>query len=64
MDDAELEKVRERWLNVCKLDADIDPYMDHDFETLLLGFLLGAGVPIEQARSIVIDKAPSEQWPL
>lgn len=64
MDDAELEEIRQRWLDeVMANDDEIDEYADHEFDTLLLGFLLGAGVPIGQARAVV-GEAPSERWPI
>jgi len=62
--DQDLEPVRQRWIGeIYNNSQRIDPHNSYDWSGMLLAFLCGAGVSIEQAQEIVI-KAPNNEWPI
>lgn len=60
----ELQKIQDRWhAEVYDKAEAVDPHDDYTWDGLLLGFLLGAGVPLQQADDIVVG-APTNGWKL
>ena len=62
MNAKQLKAIQERWQSeVFDKPDDIDSEGRYVWEGVLLGFLLGAGVPLEQAENIAIQ-APRNGW--
>lgn len=58
----ELQAIQDRWHTEVYNAANlVDPGDDYTWDGLLLGFLLGADVPLQQAQDIVLE-APGNGW--
>lgn len=59
-----LKSIKARWITeVYRKANDIDPDDEYTWRGLLLGFLLGAGVPLKKAQDIVLH-ASGNGWPI
>lgn len=62
MTDEELQEIKDRWhKEVWDRSAKVDTGRRFNWEGVLLGFLLGAGMPLTQADEIAIE-APQNGW--
>jgi hypothetical protein len=58
----QLQKIQDRWhKEVWNRSVEVDPGLHFIWEGVLLGFLLGAGVELEEAAGIAIQ-APRNGW--
>ena len=58
----QLQKIQDRWdKEVYDRCVEVDPGGNFNWEGVLLGFLLGAGVELEEAQEIAIQ-APRNGW--
>ncbi len=64
MNAMDLHKIKDRWIEEVYDKADeVDPGEDYIWSNLLLGFLMGAGLPLAESYDIVLG-APENGWPI
>lgn len=56
-----VEDARIAWEIIYSKGAEVDPHDDYIWEGVLLGFLLGRGLPLSMAQSIARG-APHNDW--